>query len=172
MKISEVAKQTGVLPTTIRYYESVGVLPPTHRVNGHRIYGSDVLDRLAVIRFGLKTGFSLAQLKLLFLGFGSRTKRRTAAQGKLQELKSLRERVKLTEKLLKEMRLCTCGTIQQIAERLLKSGVLDDSTPGLKRLVVSPADGKHTAVYPSGPVRRTARKQAAASGIRSGDNGR
>jgi MerR family redox-sensitive transcriptional activator SoxR len=128
MKISEAAKGAGVLPTTIRYYESIGLLPPAHRINGHRVYGSDVFDRLAVIRFGLKTGFSLAELKALFLGIESRTKRRSAAQGKLKELRNLRDRLGLMEKLLKEIRLCRCGTIQQIAERLMQSGALAGAT--------------------------------------------
>ena len=126
MKISEVAHRSGVLATTIRFYESIGVLPAPHRVNGQRVYGPDVLDRLAVIRFGLHTGFSLNELKMLFLEFGSRTRRRTAAQGRLKELSNLRERVKFMERFLKEIRLCACGTIQQVAARLVQSGALGD----------------------------------------------
>jgi len=128
MRISEVAQRAGVLPTTIRFYESIGLLLPPHRISGQRIYGPEVLDRLAVIRFGLKTGFSLKEMKSLFLGLESRTKRRTAAQSKLKELESLRDRIKLMEKLLREIRLCRCGTMQQIAERVLKSGT-PTSTP-------------------------------------------
>ena len=137
MRISEVSQRSGVLATTIRFYESIGLLPSAPRVNGQRVYGADVLDRLAVIRFGLKTGFSLRELQLLFLGFGSRAKRRAAAQRKVKELKSFRERVRLMEKLLEEIRLCSCGTIQQIAKRLMESGVLNDGSTGLRRLVVS-----------------------------------
>lgn len=142
MRISEVAKRSGILPTTVRYYEHIGLLPPTYRVNGQRIFGPDVLDRLAVIRFGLNTGFSLAELKLLFLGLGSRAKRRTAAQRKLKELKHLRKRVQLTEKLLKKIRLCRCGTIQEIAKRLIKSGALHDSLLSLKKSMSSFAPSK------------------------------
>jgi len=47
-----VAQHAGIKPTTIRFYESIGVLPPAHRVNGHRVYGTDILDRLTLIRFG------------------------------------------------------------------------------------------------------------------------
>jgi MerR family redox-sensitive transcriptional activator SoxR len=118
MKISEVASRAGVLATTIRFYESVGVLPPAHRVNGQRVYGPDSLDRLGLIRFGLKTGFTLKEIKRLFSGLASRTARRKAAQGKLKDLKIERERIRLMERLLKEMELCRCGTIRQVAERL------------------------------------------------------
>jgi MerR family redox-sensitive transcriptional activator SoxR len=122
MRISDVARRTGVLATTIRFYESIGLLPLPRRLNGQRIYGTDILDRLALIRFGRKTGFSLKELKSLLLGFDSRTKRRNAAQGKLKEMKIQRDQIKLKERLLKEMALCRCGTIQQVGERLLKAG--------------------------------------------------
>ncbi len=116
------ARCTGVLATTIRYYESIGLLPSPQRLNGQRIYGTDILDRLALIRFGRKTGFSLKELKSLLLGFDSRANRRNAAQGKLKEMKIQRDQIKLKERLLKEMALCRCGTIQQVGERLLKAG--------------------------------------------------
>jgi len=122
MRISEVARRTGVLATTIRFYESIGLLPSPHRLNGQRIYGTDILDRLALIRFGRKTGFSLKELKSLLQGFDSRAKRRNAAQGKLKEMKIQRDQIKLKERLLKEMALCRCGTIQQVGERLMKAG--------------------------------------------------
>jgi len=98
MRISEVAGRTGVLATTIRFYESIGLLPPPHRQNGHRVYGTDVLDRLTLIRFGQNAGFSLKELKSLFQCFSSRAKRRNAAQGELKELKNQRDRIKLMEK--------------------------------------------------------------------------
>jgi len=132
MRISEAAQRAGVLATTIRFYESIGLLPEPHRVNGQRTYGPEILDRLAVIRFGLKTGFSLKELKSLFLGFGSRARRRHAAQGKLKELKGLHDRVELMERLLKEISLCRCGTIQQIAERVMKSDASDDASVGTR----------------------------------------
>jgi len=133
MRISEVAVRTGVLATTIRFYENIGLLPPPHRLNGHRVYGTDVLDRLTLIRFGQNAGFSLKELKSLFQGFSSRAKRRNAAQGKLKELKIQRDRIKLMEKLLKEIALCRCGTIQQVGERLMRSGALNKPSSRVRK---------------------------------------
>jgi hypothetical protein len=76
-----------------------------------------------LIRFGRKTGFSLKELKSLLQGFSSRAHRRNAAQGKLKEMKMQRDQIRLKERLLKEMALCRCGTIQQVGERLMKSGL-------------------------------------------------
>jgi DNA-binding transcriptional MerR regulator len=62
MRISEVAQRAGIKATTIRFYESIGVLLPAHRVKGHRVYGADILDRLILIRFGLRMGSTLKEL--------------------------------------------------------------------------------------------------------------
>ncbi len=67
----------------------------------------------------------MKELKSLFQGFSSRAKRRNAAQDKLKELKIQRDRIKLMEKLFKEIALCRCGTIQQVRERLMKSDALN-----------------------------------------------
>jgi MerR family redox-sensitive transcriptional activator SoxR len=127
MRISDVAQRIGIKPTTIRFYESIGVLPPAQRANGRRIYGPDILDRLTLIRFGLETGFTLKELKTLFLRFNSRPTRRTAVQRKLRELRTLRDQVQIMERLLKEIKLCECGTLRQVAERLAKSGALNSA---------------------------------------------
>jgi DNA-binding transcriptional MerR regulator len=124
MRISEVARRSGVLATTIRFYESVGVLPPAHRLNGQRIYGPDTLDRIAVIRFGLNVGFSLSELKSLFSGFNSRSTKRKTAQSKIEELQDLQARIQLMKQLLKQISICRCGTIREIAERLIETGAL------------------------------------------------
>ena len=41
LTISEVARQAGIRASAIRYYESVGLLPPPQRVSGQRRYHED-----------------------------------------------------------------------------------------------------------------------------------
>lgn len=51
MKIGEAARQVGVNPRTIRYYESIGLLPePARTASGYRDYGPDDVDRIAFAR--------------------------------------------------------------------------------------------------------------------------
>lgn len=45
--------------STIRYYESIGVLPRPEREAGQRRYGIDVLRRLAIIDIAQRAGFTL-----------------------------------------------------------------------------------------------------------------
>lgn len=62
MTIGKVAKVTGVPPSTIRYYESAGIIPKPARKNGVRHYGSDAIDELKVLRFYRATGIPIRGL--------------------------------------------------------------------------------------------------------------
>ena len=49
MTIGAVAAQAGRRPSSIRYYEQIGLLPRPDRVSGRRVYGPDTVRTLAVI---------------------------------------------------------------------------------------------------------------------------
>ena len=66
LTISEVERRSGVKATTIRYYESINVLPAPRRANGRRRYDPAILDRLAFIHVAQRLGFSLNEIVLLF----------------------------------------------------------------------------------------------------------
>lgn len=62
--IGTLARQAGVNPKTIRYYEAVGVLPPAHRgENGYRLYPQETLELLQFITKAKALGFTLAEIK-------------------------------------------------------------------------------------------------------------
>src|SRR5437868_13347789 len=67
--IGEIASNVGVRTSAIRYYESIGVLPPPRRVNGRRRYDEEVLKLLSIIQVAQKAGFSVAEIKTLLSGF-------------------------------------------------------------------------------------------------------
>ncbi|HLX58170.1 MAG TPA: MerR family transcriptional regulator [Ktedonobacteraceae bacterium] len=62
--IEQVAAQTGLTKRTLRYYEEVGLLPPTDRTGGnYRRYSDDDIHRLEHIkRLRDLLGFSLADI--------------------------------------------------------------------------------------------------------------
>jgi len=43
LTIGEVAKQAGLRPSAIRYYEKAGLLPKPLRSGGQRLYSPDIL---------------------------------------------------------------------------------------------------------------------------------
>jgi hypothetical protein len=63
MLIHDLAKQTGVPAKTIRYYESIGLLPrPKRATNNYRQYTPADVERLRFIASARNLGFSLADV--------------------------------------------------------------------------------------------------------------
>jgi MerR family transcriptional regulator, redox-sensitive transcriptional activator SoxR len=50
LTIGEVARQSGLRPSAIRFYEKSGLLPTPLRSGGQRRYDASVLRRLAVLQ--------------------------------------------------------------------------------------------------------------------------
>ncbi|MBI2000248.1 MAG: MerR family transcriptional regulator [candidate division NC10 bacterium] len=64
MRIGELARECGVNPKTIRYYEAFGLLPKATRVpSGHRVYSAKDLQRLQFIRRAKQIGLPLASIR-------------------------------------------------------------------------------------------------------------
>ena len=63
MQIQELAQLSGVPAKTIRYYESLGLLPPPRRAaNNYRQYVPADVERLRLIAGARSAGISLAHL--------------------------------------------------------------------------------------------------------------
>ncbi len=66
MKIGELAKATGSLVETIRFYEREGLLPQAKRTDGnYRIYGQDHAERLGFIRNCRNLDMTLNEIRAL-----------------------------------------------------------------------------------------------------------
>ncbi len=65
--IDQVAAQTGLTKRTLRYYEEMGLLPPTDRTEGnYRRYSDDDIHRLELIKkLRDLLGFSLADIRAM-----------------------------------------------------------------------------------------------------------
>jgi MerR family copper efflux transcriptional regulator len=64
MRIGQLARQSGIAPSAVRYYEQLGLLPPPERMaSGYRSYGEDTLDRLTFIRSAQAVGLTLAEVR-------------------------------------------------------------------------------------------------------------
>ena len=62
MRISELAAASGVPATTLRYYESVGLLTAERGLNGYRDYDVDALVQLSFIEAAKQLDMSLAEI--------------------------------------------------------------------------------------------------------------
>jgi DNA-binding transcriptional MerR regulator len=64
MKIGELARQSGLATTALRYYEKAGLLPRSRRTSsGYRTYDGDVVSRLAFIRAAQAVGLTVAEIR-------------------------------------------------------------------------------------------------------------
>lgn len=69
--IDNLASETGLPSSTIRFYQSKGLLSPPRRVGRRAVYGADHLKRLELIERLKKRGFSLAGIRQLLDGHGA-----------------------------------------------------------------------------------------------------
>ncbi|MEZ5984604.1 MAG: helix-turn-helix domain-containing protein [Hyphomonas sp.] len=64
MTIGRISKAAGVKVTTIRYYESIGLMgTPDRSESGQRLYGGDAVERLSFIRHARDLGFSVDSIR-------------------------------------------------------------------------------------------------------------
>ncbi len=63
MKIGEIAQRVGVNPKTIRFYESIGVIPePPRTQSGYRDYDDEHVHRLQFIKSAQRLGLKLEDI--------------------------------------------------------------------------------------------------------------
>jgi MerR family transcriptional regulator, redox-sensitive transcriptional activator SoxR len=110
MSISEVARQAGVRPSALRYYESIGLLPEPERVSGRRRYDADAVQRLAIIQTAQQAGFTLAELRLLFDDILPSTSPsdqwHALIQRKLRDIEARLQSIHSMKNLLEDIRDC------------------------------------------------------------------
>lgn len=66
MDIAEVAQQSGIPASALRFYEEKGLIASVGRRGLRRVFNPDVLDRLALIALGRSAGFALDEIAHMF----------------------------------------------------------------------------------------------------------
>lgn len=112
LTIGEVAREAGVAPTTLRYYEQIGLVPAPARRGGQRRYDDSVLARLEVIRLCKSAGFALEEIQLLFADDDpGRPASRALAEAKLTEIEAQMESLAQARAVIEWGMRCTCPSI-------------------------------------------------------------
>lgn len=100
MDISEVARRSGVAASTLRFYEERGLIASIGRHGLKRVFGSEVLDRLALIALGREAGLSLDEIApMLGSGRMPRIDRALLAQKAEAIDKSIRRQIAMRDGL-------------------------------------------------------------------------
>ena len=114
--IGEVAKLSGKAPSTIRYYESVGLLPEPERLSGRRRYPGEAVRSLAVIDTAQRAGLSLDDIRLLLQASTADAdaveQLRQVAERRLPVLREAIARAELVREWLEQAADCCCPTLE------------------------------------------------------------
>jgi MerR family transcriptional regulator, redox-sensitive transcriptional activator SoxR len=119
LSIGEVARLAGRRPSSIRYYEQIGLLPAAARAAGRRVYGPETVRALEVIETGQRAGLTLEEIGALLAsspGDAAAIERlREIAERKLPEITALIERSQLVRDWLECAARCECPSLDQCA---------------------------------------------------------
>jgi DNA-binding transcriptional MerR regulator len=99
IRIGELARQTGLAPSKIRFYEAEGLIGAVDRkLNGYRQYSDRTKQVLELISLAQQAGFSLAEIRALVPQqgkvSGSHDRMLAGLRKKLAELEALQNKRK------------------------------------------------------------------------------
>lgn len=141
MKIGELAKRSGLAPSRIRFYESIGLLKTVERgSNGYRTYPQDAVQMLEIISAAQNAGFSLDEIRVLLpqdLAHWEHDKLIDALRRKVKEIEAMQARLADNKKqlvtLLKQIEAQPeggdCAANAQIVLSQIQRGKLEN--PGM-----------------------------------------
>lgn len=114
MNIGEAAKASGVSAKMIRYYESVGLIPPIHRTeSGYRAYSGSDVHMLRFIRRARDLGFAVAEIHdLLDLWRDRSRKSADVKRVAMQHIQDLQRRIQELQQMsdtLQALTACCAG---------------------------------------------------------------
>ncbi|MBA3671336.1 MAG: MerR family transcriptional regulator [Gemmatimonadaceae bacterium] len=138
MSIGEVGRRAGLEPSAIRYYERLGLLPKPPRAGGKRRYAATVLEWLALIALARAGGFTMAETKVLMMGFAPRSRpdalwKRLAA-AKLAEIDEMVARAERMREVLRIGLDCGCFRLEDCG------ALLDIGLGGVREDCLLPAE--------------------------------
>lgn len=119
LDIAEVAAQSGVAPSTLRYYEKLGLIESVARHGLRRQFDTSVLLKLSLIALGKTAGFSLSDITLMF-SEGHLQIPRQRLRSKADELAKQIRRMQVLEQAIRHVADCPapshleCPKFQQL----------------------------------------------------------
>ena len=122
LSIGQVARQVGVAPSALRYYEKAGLLPVAARASQRRQYDKQILGRIRIILLAWDAGFTVSETRTFLNGFDlgatPAARWRAMARQKLAQLDALIARVADMKAILAASFHCECRRLED-CERLI-----------------------------------------------------
>jgi len=137
--ITEVARRSGVPASTLRFYEEKGLIASTGRRGLRRLFGPDVLERLALVALGRAAGFSLDEIARMFATDGRPRIDRRVLMAKAEELDETIRQLRAMRDGLRHAAACTAPSHMECPtfRRLLRAAAAGALGGKVKRRAVS-----------------------------------
>ncbi len=147
LTISELAARSGVAPSALRYYESLGLLGAVRTAGNQRRYARAALRRVAVVRAAREMGVPLAEVVAAFAALPAGREPTAADWARMSRRwhDELSHRIAVLARLRDDLGSCIgCGCLSLQRCRLLNPG---DRAADL-------GDGPRYLLWPAAPRRR------------------
>ena len=116
MRIGQVARETGVTASALRYYEKEGLLPAPARIANRRDYDPLVIGRIRIIQVARDSGFSIAETRTFVSNYTSDSvpsaRWRAMADRKIEELDAVIAQASEMKRLLQTSFNCNCASLK------------------------------------------------------------
>ncbi|HEV7415565.1 MAG TPA: helix-turn-helix domain-containing protein [Tianweitania sediminis] len=127
MDIGEVSKRAGVPPSTLRYYEEIGLIRSDKRHGLRRQFDPDVLSRLALIALGRTAGFTLVEISAIIGRDGELYLPRDELRAKADDLQRQMAKLRILRDTLRHVADCKapshleCPTFRKLMKAALRT---------------------------------------------------
>ena len=114
--MGELARETGIAASAVRYYESLGLVKSSRTSGGQRQYEADAVVTMRTIAFARTAGFTLAEIAALGKSVDEEgplfQNWKTLAEKKLAELDEVIARAQEMKRHLRQGLDCVCRTAE------------------------------------------------------------
>jgi len=123
MDIAEVVKRSGVPASTLRFYEEKGLINSVGRQGLRRVFGANILERLALIALGRAAGFSLDEIAQMVGANGNPNIDRELLAKKADELDSTIQKLIAMRDGLRHAAVCSAPSHMECSKFLRLLGL-------------------------------------------------
>ncbi|MEX2461813.1 MAG: MerR family transcriptional regulator [Paenibacillaceae bacterium] len=126
LSIGQIAAKAEVNASTLRYYESIGLIPSPERKNGQRRYAESLLERIRFIKGAQQTGFTIQEIAVLLEGFEPNQplseRWEKMAETKRSELEDRKKQINSMLQILNDGLNCKCLTWSECFKKINTNG--------------------------------------------------
>ncbi len=121
VRIGDVSHRLGMPASTIRYYETIGLIAPQRRVSGRRVFDDRAVFILEFVQLAQTAGFSIAEIKSMLHSHaedpGPAGVWAALAEKKRSDIRAQIKELERMDRMLSELLSCRCASLSECVEK-------------------------------------------------------